>query len=73
MKVMKLAALLPEFSNRAAKLLLPTKYAGPTPIKTRINETRDGLENRNPLFEKILSYVFPTSPKLDLALQNRCP
>jgi len=32
-----------------------------------------GLENRNPLFEKILSYVFPTSPKLDLAPQNGCP
>jgi hypothetical protein len=32
-----------------------------------------GLETRNPLFEKILSYVFPTSPKLDLALQNSCP
>jgi hypothetical protein len=32
-----------------------------------------GLETRNPLFEKILSYVFPTSPKLDLALQNACP
>jgi hypothetical protein len=32
-----------------------------------------GLQTRNPLFEKILSYVFPTSPKLDLALQNNCP
>jgi len=32
-----------------------------------------GLETRNPLFEKILSYVFPTSPKLDLVLQNVCP
>jgi hypothetical protein len=32
-----------------------------------------GLQARNPLFEKILSYVFPTSPKLDLALQNSCP
>ena len=32
-----------------------------------------GLQNRNPLFEKILSYVFPTSPKLDLAQQNACP
>ena len=32
-----------------------------------------GLEDRNPLFEKILSYVFPTSPKLDLALQDSCP
>jgi hypothetical protein len=32
-----------------------------------------GLENRNSLFEKIPSYVFPTSPKLDLAPQNSCP
>jgi hypothetical protein len=32
-----------------------------------------GLEARNPLFEKILCYVFPTSPKLNLALQNNCP
>lgn len=32
-----------------------------------------GLETRNPLFEKILDYVFPTSPKLDLTLQNGCP
>ena len=32
-----------------------------------------GLEDRNPLFEKILSYVFPTSPKLDLSVQNGCP
>jgi hypothetical protein len=32
-----------------------------------------GLEPRNPLFEKILAYVFPTSPKLDLTMQNGCP
>jgi hypothetical protein len=32
-----------------------------------------GMETRKPLFEKILSYVFPTSPKLDSALQNGCP
>lgn len=32
-----------------------------------------GLEIRNPLFEKILSCVFPTSPKLDLTRQNGCP
>ncbi len=32
-----------------------------------------GLETRKPLFEKILSYVFPSSPKLDSALQNGCP
>jgi len=32
-----------------------------------------GLETRNPLFEKVLSCVFPTSPKFDLALQNGCP
>jgi hypothetical protein len=32
-----------------------------------------GLETRNPLFEKILSYVFPTSTKLDWALKNSCP
>ena len=32
-----------------------------------------GLETRNPLFEKILSCVFPTSPKLDLVVQNACP
>jgi hypothetical protein len=32
-----------------------------------------GLEARNPLFEKILSYVFSTSPKLDLGLQNGYP
>jgi hypothetical protein len=32
-----------------------------------------GLETRNPLFEKILSCVFPTSPKLDLTMQNGCP
>jgi hypothetical protein len=32
-----------------------------------------GLETRNPLFEKILAYVFPTSPKLDLHLQTSCP
>jgi hypothetical protein len=32
-----------------------------------------GLQTRNPLFEKILGYAFPTSAKLDLALQNICP
>jgi hypothetical protein len=32
-----------------------------------------GLQNRNPLFERILSNVFPTSPKLDLVVQNACP
>jgi hypothetical protein len=32
-----------------------------------------GLETRNPLFEKILAYAFPTSPKLDLTLQIGCP
>jgi len=32
-----------------------------------------GLETRIPLFEKILSSVFPTSPKLDLDVQNACP
>jgi hypothetical protein len=32
-----------------------------------------GLETRNPLFEKILGYVFPTSAKLDLSLQAACP
>jgi hypothetical protein len=32
-----------------------------------------GLETRNPLFEKILAYAFPTSPKLDLSLQTSCP
>jgi hypothetical protein len=32
-----------------------------------------GLETRNPLFEKVLGYVFPTSPKLDLSLQTGCP
>jgi len=31
-----------------------------------------GLQNRNPLFDKILSYVFPTSPKLDFAQQSTC-
>jgi hypothetical protein len=31
------------------------------------------LETRNPLFEKVLGYVFPTSPKLDLSLQTGCP
>lgn len=29
-----------------------------------------GLQNRNPLFDKILTYIFPTSPKLDLVEQN---
>ena len=32
-----------------------------------------GLEIRNPLFEKILAYVFPTSAKFGLAPQNGCP
>jgi hypothetical protein len=32
-----------------------------------------GLENRIPLFDRILSYVFPTSAKLDWTLQNSCP
>jgi hypothetical protein len=32
-----------------------------------------GLGNINPLFEKILAYVFPTSPKLDLSLQSDSP
>jgi hypothetical protein len=32
-----------------------------------------GLETRNPLFENVLDYVFPTSPKLDLSLQTGCP
>ena len=31
-----------------------------------------GLETRNPLFEKILAYVFPTLPKLDFASQTNC-
>jgi hypothetical protein len=38
-----------------------------------LSSTWGGLETRNSLFEKILSYVFPTSPKLDLVLQNVCP
>ncbi len=46
--------------------------AGRKPV-LHLSSAWGGLENRNPLFEKILSYVFPTSPKLDLALQNGCP
>ena len=38
-----------------------------------MSSSRGGLETRNPLFDKILSYVFPTSPKLDLSLQSGCP
>ena len=48
MKVMKLVPLLPEFSNRVAKPLLPTIYSDRTPIKTCINENEliiaDGLQ-----------------------------
>jgi hypothetical protein len=32
-----------------------------------------GLETRNPLFEKILAYAFPTSPKLDLDMKTCYP
>jgi hypothetical protein len=45
--------------------------AGRKPV-LHMSSAWGGLENRNPLFEKILSYVFPTSAKLDLALQNSC-
>lgn len=33
-------------------------------IVLHLSKAWGGLETRNPLFEKILSYVFPTSPKL---------
>jgi len=32
-----------------------------------------GLHDRNHLFDKILNYIFPTSPKLLLADPNNCP
>lgn len=32
-----------------------------------------GLQKRNSLFDKIIDYAFPTSPKLDLATQNNPP
>jgi hypothetical protein len=46
--------------------------AGRKPV-LHMSSAWGGLENRNSLFVKILDYVFPTSPKLDLSLQNSCP
>ena len=46
--------------------------AGRKPV-LHMSSVRGGLENRNSLFVKILDYVFPTSPKSDLSLQNSCP
>ena len=31
-----------------------------------------GLEKRNPLFDRLLNYIFPTSPKLNFVQQNPC-
>ena len=46
--------------------------AGRKPV-LHMSSAWGGLQDRNPLFDKILNYAFPTSPKLGFAQQQSCP